>query len=126
MSTEPRSKSAITGETTLLRMTYKKDRSATRGYQAHVWHFSPMIAMFAAGRVTSACLSRIFRRDYHNLYRPLKPCYCVARVPSFGDGLEGFRAGIERYTVGVVVGHHKICTSACNLPPADDLSWKER
>ncbi|KAJ7365796.1 Lon protease mitochondrial [Desmophyllum pertusum] len=95
----------------------------TRGYQAHVcnviWY-----AMFAARRLSSACFSRSLSRDYHRICRPLKHCCGINTNPSFLNGLDGFQAGIERYTVGLLVGRHTFFTSAdcsSNKPP-----WKER
>lgn len=107
-----------------MRMTYLKDRWIKRGYQAHVC-VEQSFAMFAARKVTLACFSRILSRDYHGLCRPLKRCCLVARTPSFRNGLESFHAGIERYTVGFVVGPHTIYTSA-DTDSSDNRPWEER
>lgn len=84
-------------------------------------HLAEKTTMFVASKVASPCLSRILSRDYHKLWRPLKQCCQITRAPSFRDGLDRFNAGIERYTVGFLIGRHAICTSS-----ADHLSWKDR
>ena len=80
--------------------------------------------MFAARKVASEYFSKVLSRNYHKLCRPLKQCCHITRTSSPRIGLESFHSGIERYTVGFVLGRHTICTSADNS--SEQLPWKER
>lgn len=81
-------------------------------------------AMFAARRLTSECFSKRLSRSYYRLYKPLKYGSRINRNLSLLNGLDVSQVGIERCTVGLLIGPNTFTTSAEHC--SDELSSKER